>query len=793
MVRALALKRRRDLRRRRWQYLAAGVTLFLGVALFASSYDAYRNLDSSYRRTYARLAFADITVADAAPGFAASVRRLNGVAEVTERRTADVPMRVKGESTFIGRLVGVPTGEQPSVDKLDITDGEYLPVVSEDDALAEQHMAEHFGLGPDDAVRYSDGFRWRGVSLVGVAISPEYVWAARSAQDPITDPDQFGVLFVPEAILEALPGQLAQRQTLVLYARGADAAALDRRIEALARKYGASSAVVQADQPSNKALQLDVLGFRQMAVAFPVMFLLAAGMAAYTLLTRLVHTEREVIGTLRANGLTRGAVERHYLSYGLALGGSAGVLGVAAGVPLGWAMTAAYTAELGIPDTIRSLHAVTPVVGVAFGVAAGVLAALMPARAAAKVEPAEAMRGDVPIGGGHRSLAERLVPPLRRLPIRWRMTLRGIGRNKRRSASTALGVVLALVLVLASWGIIDTTRILLRRQFQQIALQDATLTYEVPVTAEEVRRVGGIDGVARAERVDVLGVSVRGPSGTYSTQLMAFRRGTRMHGFTAGELPGEGVVLGRSLREKVGADVGDRISLSVAGMDTKLRVKVAGFVEEPLGTFAYMRQSVLADALEGADPPAPARALESPGAAVVMARFDPGAAPSSVIGRLEKLPGVAAVSDSRVLYRQVQQVMGLLYVLVGLMLAFGSVMAFALVFNTMSVNLAERAGELATMRANGLPKRSAAALLVGENMLLTVLAIPPGLLAGYVAAAAMMRSYSSDAFDFTLHMYPSTFVWASLAMIGVAALSLVPGVRAAGRMDVAEVVRQRAV
>ena len=154
---------------------------------------------------------------------------------------------------------------------------------------------------------------------------------------------------------------------------------MDAAVRSTALEQGASGVVTQADQPSNEALNLDVTGFEQMAVFFPAMFLLVSGLAAYTLLTRLVHSQRSVIGTLRANGFSRRTVLRHYLSYGLWLGALGAVLGIALGIPAGWAMTAAYTAELGIPDTIRELRWITPVGGLAFGIAAGVPSALRPA------------------------------------------------------------------------------------------------------------------------------------------------------------------------------------------------------------------------------------------------------------------------------------------------------------------------------------------------------------------------------------------------------------------------------
>lgn len=791
MVNALSLKRRRDLWGRRWQYLAVASTLFLGVMLFAASYDAFLNLDASYKSTYARLAFADMTVTGARPGLATRLRALPGVEDVTEREVAEIPVRVDAERTFVGRLVGIPEGTQPTVDRLDVTAGTYLATGNSSEAVLEAHMAANFSLKPGDTVQYLDGATWRRVKTAGVAVSPEYLWPARNAQDVLTDPNDFGVLFVSERLVRTLPQSLRKQQVLIRYGIGTNITALDDQVASFAQQYGADSAITQAEHPSNKTLQLDVLGFREMAVAFPALFLLAAGMATYTLLTRLVFAEREIIGMLRANGFSRWSIERHYLSYGLLLGSGAAMLGIVAGVPLGWELTKQYTLEIGIPDTLLAFHPITPVIGMAFGLLTGVFASLVPARQAAALEPAAAMRGAAPVGPGHRSWLEAALPVLRRAPVRWRMVLRGMGRNPRRSVSTVLGVVLALVLILSSWGLLDTTQILLDQQFTTVNLQSATVVFKGPVSGATVRQVTAIPGVTSAEIVEALGTTAHGSGGEYATQVLAFDPDTTMHGF-ATSLPANGVLLGKAMRARLGINVGDEVLLSFGTLHTTAPVRVAGFVEEPLGTFVYASRDGLAALLADARPSVGTPRLASPDIAIIMARFAPGADTTSVIARIRALDGVAAVSDSRSLYRLAQQFMGLFYVFIGLMLAFGGVMAFALVYNTMSVNLAERAPELAMMRANGLSRAQAASLLVGENLLLTAIAIPPGLLAGYAAAASFMSSYSSDAFDFSLHMHPLTLLWASLIMLTVSGVSLAAGVRAAGRLDVAKVVRERA-
>ncbi len=71
-------------------------------------------------------------------------------------------------------------------------------------------------------------------------------------------------------------------------------------------------------------------------------------------------------------------------------------------------------------------------------------------------------------------------------------------------------------------------------------------------------------------------------------------------------------------------------------------------------------------------------------------------------------------------------VRGLFIVLIGAMLALGAAMAFAIIFTTMTVNIAERQRELATLRAAGVRHGAVAGVVGGENTLVARWALCPG-------------------------------------------------------------------
>jgi len=784
----LSRKRRRDIKRQKWQFLAVGVTIAIGVMTFAATYDSYRNLTVSYQRTYDRLAFADMTITGGADDLPDTLTAIPGVRAVSVRHSADVPITI-GSKTLRGRLVGMPAPKQPDVNKIDVENGRYLKAGSDPETVAEIHVANTFDLKPGDTFTVVVG---PGIdfAIVGTAASPEYLWPAPSTQEIFVAPEQFGVFFVDDDLLAQVPPSVAVTETLVLYDDNVDTAVRSAAIAA-----DATSILTQADHPSNSSLQLDVDGFAQMAIAFPLLFLSAAGMAVYVLLTRIVFSQRAIIGTLRASGMSPASLRRHYLSFGLWIGTIAAVLGVILGAAAGAWMTSAYTSALSIPDSVVSFRPLTIVIGIIFGIVAGALSAVIPARAAYRIAPAEAMRGEAPLMSGGKSIIERALPPLSALPVRTRMTLRGIGRAKRRSFSTVLGVMLALILILASGLMIDSMINVVNRWFNEISVQDANVVASMPVDDKLLRDVGAVPGVTRVERFASLSASITNDGDTFATSLQAFEPGTLMHGWTnpSGDLPPSGMLAGKGLADRLGVSLGDQLTIDLPTLDTSIVLELVEFVDEPLGIPLYVRYDVLAGALSEAGVGDPESLMAEPYITTPMVRFDNSVSRATTITAIEGISGVLTVQDARSLYDLLAQFLALFYVFGGFMLIFGGAMAYSLMFNTVSMNVSERSTEFAALKASGMSDRTIAWMVAGENLLLTAIGVIPGIALGMWVSGKFIESFNNDAFTFSLSARPLTIVVAGLSMFVIAVASLMPGIRSVRRLDIGRVIRERAV
>jgi putative ABC transport system permease protein len=782
-VSTLGLKRRRDIWRQKWQFVAVLVTVVLGVAMFTGTFNAYLNLGASLDGTYDRLQMADVTVADPADGFAATAASIDGVETVVERDQVELPMAI-GDFSFIGRAIAYPTDDAGFLNQLDVDGGAGLDESDPTGVLIETHAATDFELEVGDAFEIFG----QEVTVRGIVTSPEYLWPARDRQSVFTPPKSFAVVFVAETLFDGVDGESITTEVLVRYADGADTESVDADVSAAAAAAAASDIQLLEDQPSNATINLEIQGLQTMAIALPLLFLAAAGMAIYVVIARLVFAQRAVIGTLRASGFTSRAMSSHYRGYGVGVGLVGAVIGALFGSILARLMTAIYTQVFGIPDLVAEFHLPTMLLALAFGLVSGFLAAVPPARSVAALDPAEAMRGDAPAGAGRRSIFEKLIPPLRRAPVRWLMSLRGIGRNKKRSASMVGGVVLSMVLILASWGMMDTMLVSIDRQFNDVAIEDATVAFAAPVTDAEISDVGAVAGISAAEPVVGLQATVEHGDESYTTLLEGYQVDTQVHGFDP-LLPQSGVLLGKATEDLLDVSVGDEVSIRLSALEVDITTEVAGFVDEPLATMAYLNTDELRDAVNDAG--GDASGLASPAFTTVKVVFDDGTDGSATISQLRDVTNAAAVIDATEIRELIESFQVLFYVFVGMMLLFGGAMAFALIFNIISVNVSERSSEFASMRANGLSHRQVASLVVGETFLLTTIGIVPGLIAGYAAAVAFMSSFSTDQFPIGVTVRWFVFAGTIAAMFVVAGLSLLPALRAVKRINVGQVVRER--
>ncbi len=773
----------RDLRVAWAQTLALTVIVALGVLSLVALTGAYRDLGTSYRHTYETLHFADLTVrVQAAPEeIAAQVADIAGVRAVTARLVVDTGYLLPDGEPIRARLIGISADKPPAVNQVQLLEGSALAPDDPNGVLVESHFAEVYGLHPGDKVTPLVLGSEQAFTVRGVAASPEYLIVSPSRQELLPSARTFGVFFVPLKTLQRLMNAEGQvNEFCLLLAPDADRQQVLQAVETVLKPYHVDAATWQADQPSNAALRMDLTGYRKMGETIPALILFVAALSLYIMLGRLVRSQRTQIGLMKALGYSNGAVMGHYVVLALLIGGVGAGLGAGLGTLAASGITRAYASELGIPLVRTRPYPDLMLIGLGISLLMAGLAAWGPARRGAHMRPAQAMRLDPAeaLTRGRRSLMERLLPPSTSVAVR--LPLRNVFRARGRAFSTGISVVFAFVLVLFSWGMVDSMNYLLDRTFQQVERWDLMTVFDRPQTEATLKQVQGWQGVKAATPGLMLPVTLRAGDKRKDVLLYALPPDQKMHRWKleAGVTPTEalrdgGILLTPPLAQALGVAVGDTVQVQTPFGEKRAVVRALADELYPSTVFVSLET---ASRWVGA--PVPMFNL-------MYVRAD-AAHTLELQKALFRLPGAASVQIKSKMENDWRGFMGLFYLFMGFIIAFAVGMAFAVLFNTMTVSVLERQRELATMRAIGAPVALIGRMIALESVVLWLLTLAPGLVLGWYTTVALARSFSSDLFWMTAYIAPRSYIITAAGILITMLLAARPAIRRIARLNLAE-------
>lgn len=163
--------------------------------------------------------------------------------------------------------------------------------------------------------------------------------------------------------------------------------------ESLAREIaGRTGLVAESWMATNAQLLTGLRSQGASSAMIQVFVVLAVALGISSVLAVSVVQKSREIGILRATGTSTGQVLRIFLAQGAVLGLVGSAVGVALGILLGLGFQGVATNPDGTPRFPVTLDAVLYLRSVAIAVGVGIVAALVPARRAAPMNPADAIR-----------------------------------------------------------------------------------------------------------------------------------------------------------------------------------------------------------------------------------------------------------------------------------------------------------------------------------------------------------------------------------------------------------------
>lgn len=274
-------------------------------------------------------------------------------------------------------------------------------------------FAEAWNLHPGDTLAVILNGRREEFRVVGIAHSPEYVFATRPGH-PLPDDRGFVVLWAGhDAVANAFNMEGAFNHLALSLAPGASEAAVIADLDRILTPWGSLGAYGRRDQPSHRFLEDELAEQRTLAVSVPLLFFGIAAFLLNVVLGRMVEAQREQVAALKALGYPSWPIALHYAKFVAIVCVLGSLLGIAAGAWMGIGMLANYRPFFRFPHMPFVMPAWLPLLGVtgSFAVAlAGVLAAL---RRILRLPAAEGLRPPAPavVGGGRLGLVSRPWAP----------------------------------------------------------------------------------------------------------------------------------------------------------------------------------------------------------------------------------------------------------------------------------------------------------------------------------------------------------------------------------------------
>lgn len=772
--------------------MAVVAVIMIGICMYISVSTAYYNMINSQAHFYEETNFADyyFQVIRAPQQVVGQIEEIAGVNKATGRIQKDVPLLKEDGRRATVRLLSYPLPMENEINRLHLDSGrlfEEYPQNSGVEILTDPQFAEANKLSFNSTINIVAEGKQVPLTVVGTAISAEFIYIMKDAATLLPDPETFGIVMLPRNQAEQILDYSGQvNQIIVRLVPGVDEEKLAEQIEALLEPYGNLGSYPREDQLSHAMLQTEIDGLRTMANFMPAVFLGAAAAIQLVMLRRMVRAQRAEIGVMNALGYGSGQIMWHYTSYALAVAFLGTLLGTGSGIALAAFFSQMFALFFNLPETISSLNLRAVLYGFLISMTVSLIAGLTASRGVAKINPAESMSPEPPKDSGTIFL-ERWSWLWHRLSSTWKMSLRNIYRKWGRFMVTLIGVAFAVTLLILSMFTGDSVNYMMDQHFNKEQHYDLLVTFSEPIKQNELLNLARWDGVIKTEPVLDVPVEIYWHDCSEKDVLQGLPKELTLKELVGNKeeplaLPEEGILVSRNTAAKLELQVGDAVTIKTLfpiGPARYAEVKIMGINSQLVGSSSYI-------SLEQAN-----RILQETGlASGVMLKIAPGQA-ELIESKLNEMTNVSSVSSPQKEFDNLNQYLDSMFYMIAVMIIFAVLLGFAIVYNAAVISFAERKKELAFLRALGFSNSEVSGLLLKEILLQSILGVALGLPLGYYMSELYVQAFSTDIFTMPMVFSPPTYLISALGgvvFVAVAYLMVAKGVK---RLELVDVLKNK--
>lgn len=496
------------------------------------------------------------------------------------------------------------------------------------------------------------------------------------------------------------------------------------------------------------------------STVFPVFFFLVAALVCSTTMTRMVDEQRTQIGVMKALGYGKASIMKKYVVYS----GSAAVIGCTIGFFLGtytipkviW-MSYDIMYGFGTIDYVFS----PSLLGVSFAVSVlcSVGATCLSCRSEFANVPAQLMRPKPP-KAGTRILLDRVTFIWSRLKFLHKVSLRNVVRYKKRMFMMLLGIGGCTALIVTGFGISDSIANVAAYQYGEITVYDYSVSFDEPVDADFESSFVSLlgDGAESCLLLHESTVDTLSPSGDIKSVRFIMAPSDSVDGFIDLHSGSEHIsypavneaVINRKLADDFGIKIGERITVRDGDMK-EMTLTVSGIFDNYVYNYVYVSEDTCLEQWG-----------YSPKICSAYVNVREGADVHSSAAIAADADNVSSVEINSDTEERVRNMLSSLDYIVLMVIICAGALAFIVLYNLTNINITERVREIATLRVLGFYRNETAQYVFRENIMLTVLCLPIGLLLGKLLHAFVMSQVKIDMMYFDIKVSALSYIIAAV-------------------------------
>ncbi len=504
----------------------------------------------------------------------------------------------------------------------------------------------------------------------------------------------------------------------------------------------------------------------KLSYVFPLVFYAVAILVSLVSMNRMVEDDRQLIGTFKSLGFNNKHILFKYMLFATLATLTGGLIGVGLGVViLPSLINNIYKLLYSIPFFDLTLNIGPSLLGLGISLICILGTTLYTVFKELKEKPANLMRPKTP-KAGRTILLERITPLWKKIKFSNKVSIRNIFRYKKRVLVTIFGVAGCTALMLCGFGIRDSVTNIPSAQFQKVQTFDASI-YVNKCDEDKLNEILNRQEIKSYSKSSYITGSLNDMDITinvFDTNYQQFYHFYDNDDGSNVSLQDDEVIVSEKLASILKLKVNDVINFKDNDNFT-YTYKITAIVENYVRHYIYMNEKTYFDATgKKNDINIVYTSLSN------MSQEEKNSFSQSLLENDEIL-NVSFIQEQ---IDSIDNMLGSLNSVVYILVILSMMLSFIVLYNLSNINIHERKREIATLKVLGFYPREVDNYINKENIILTIIGIVLGLVAGYFLTNIVVSTIEISYVRFIHEINWYSFVFSgALAFLFTLAVNLI--------------------